>query len=63
MLWVIRMKTFKCKITLMVEVPAFEESDALEMLEDSFGVGAAGDMEITKSRIQVVEIDQPAVEF
>ena len=56
------MKKFTCAITLTVEVPAFEESDARDMLEDSFGVGPAGDMEITKSKIRVVEVEQSPFE-
>jgi hypothetical protein len=50
------MKTYKCKVTLVVEVPAFEESDAVEMVEDSFGAGPAGDMNIVESKIKVVEV-------
>lgn len=33
------MNTYKYKVTLEVEVEAFDDSDAWEMLQDAFGVG------------------------
>lgn len=46
----------------MVEIEAFEETDARDMLQDSFGAGSAGDIEILQSKIQVVEVEQSPFE-
>lgn len=33
------METFKYKVTLTVEVEAFDESDAWDAVQDAFGIG------------------------
>ena len=33
------MNTYKYEITMIIEVDAFDESDAWEMLQDAFSVG------------------------
>lgn len=33
------MNTYKYRVTLEVEVKAFDEGDAWEMLQDAFGIG------------------------
>lgn len=39
---------FKYKVILWVEVEAFDDSDAFDALQDTFGVGTDGSVEITQ---------------
>lgn len=48
------MKTYKYKVTLEVEVSAFDDSDAWDALQDAFGIG--DNMGITVTSCEYKEV-------
>jgi len=45
------MKTYRYRIVLEVEVPAFDVNDADAAVEDAFGVGEDCGVNITRSKV------------
>jgi len=45
------MKTFRYEVSLIVEVPAFNEIDAEEAVRDAFGLGEVCGLEIVESEV------------
>lgn len=41
------MNTYKYKVTLLVEVEAFDDSDAWDALQDEFGIGDTAGIRVT----------------
>ena len=52
------METFKYKVSLVVEVEAFDESDAWDAVQDAFGVG--DNMGVTVLDCEYKEVKQRA---
>lgn len=49
------MDTFRYKVTLVVEVEAFDESDAWDAVQDAFGIGDQTGVVVTKCDYQEVK--------
>jgi hypothetical protein len=45
------MKTFRYEVSIIVEVPAFNEIDAEEAVRDAFGLGEVCGLEIIESEV------------
>jgi len=45
------MKQYKCRVVLDILVDAFEESDVEDLLDDYFGVGEEGDIEVVNMKV------------
>lgn len=45
------MQTYRATVTLEVEVQAFDPSDALDAIEDVFGVGECGGIEVKEYKV------------
>jgi hypothetical protein len=47
------MDTFKYRITLDVEVEAFDEGDAMDAVQDQFGLGNQNGVEVTSFEVKL----------
>ena len=47
------METYKYKVTLEVEVEAFDDSDAFDAIQDEFGIGDQNGITVTSWRRHV----------
>lgn len=47
------MDTFRYRVTLDVEIEAFDESDAIDALYDQFGVGDQQGVNITDCEVKI----------
>lgn len=51
------MEKFTFEVTLSVEVMAYDKTDAEESLEEHFGDGPDGGLEIIKSKWELTSVD------
>lgn len=47
------METFKYRVTLDVEVEAFDDGDAMDALYDQFGIGDQGGVTVTQCEVKI----------
>jgi len=47
------METYKYKVTLEVEVEAFDDSDAFDAIQDEFGIGDQNGITVTSCEVRM----------
>jgi len=50
------MNTYRYRVVLEVEVPAFDQADAWEMLQDAFGIGENCGTNVTECEYKEVNV-------